>query len=72
MLIILFLGDKSEVLNIEEPDYTKFPSFKDVTHHKGLLEEGDILFIPGKRYFQNIYTKQKTILCAYRVNILKF
>ena len=42
-----FIGDKSEVIDIDTPDLTEFPLFDNVTRYEGLLEEGDVLFIPG-------------------------
>lgn len=43
------LGDKSEVLDIENPDYTRFPKFREVTRLEGQLLPGDVLYIPGKK-----------------------
>jgi len=40
-------GDKSEVLDIDNPDLKKFPLFAKVRHHETVLEPGDILFIPA-------------------------
>ena len=40
-------GDKSEVLDIDNPDPEKFPEFYKATRYEGQLEPGDILFIPG-------------------------
>ncbi len=44
---LLWTGDKSEVLDIDNPDLTKFPEFSKATRHEGILEAGDILYIPG-------------------------
>ncbi|GFY78948.1 tRNA wybutosine-synthesizing protein 5 [Trichonephila inaurata madagascariensis] len=40
-------GDKSEVLDIENPDFNKFPNFKNVTWYECCLLPGDILYIPA-------------------------
>lgn len=49
-----FTGDKSEVLDIGNPDPEKFPKFYAATRYEGELEPGDILFIPGKMLFESI------------------
>ena len=41
-------GDKSEVLDIDNPDLEKYPNFINATRYEGVLQAGDILFIPGK------------------------
>ena len=43
-------GDKSEVLDIDNPDLNKYPEFARATRYEGVLEAGDILFIPGKSW----------------------
>ncbi len=45
---ISFVGDKSEVMDIDNPDLVKYPEFPKATRHEGILEPGDILFIPGQ------------------------
>ncbi|GIY25279.1 tRNA wybutosine-synthesizing protein 5 [Caerostris extrusa] len=40
-------GDKSEVIDIENPDLEKFPKFKNVTRHECHLLSGDVLYIPA-------------------------
>ena len=46
--VISITGDKSEVLDIDNPDLNKFPRFTQATRYEGILQAGDILFIPGK------------------------
>lgn len=46
-------GDKSEILDIDNTDYGKFPKFKNVKRLEVILEEGDIIFIPAL-WFHNI------------------
>lgn len=43
----LCLGDKSSVLDIDDPDLARYPKFADAVRVEGRLEPGDILFIPG-------------------------
>ncbi len=40
-------GDKSEVLDIDNPDFEKYPLFSTVKRYECQLESGDVLFIPG-------------------------
>lgn len=40
-------GDKSQVLDIDNPDLTKFPDFAKAKKYICFLEPGDILFIPA-------------------------
>lgn len=40
-------GDKSEVINIENPDLKKYPLFANATKYECEIKPGDILFIPG-------------------------
>ena len=49
MYSIFFTGDKSEVLDIDNVDETRFPLFKKAHRYEVILEPGDVLFIPGKR-----------------------
>jgi len=46
-------GDKSEIVDIDSPDFTRYPKFKDVEQFEVILEEGDIVFIPAL-WFHNI------------------
>jgi tRNA wybutosine-synthesizing protein 5 len=46
-------GDKSEIVNIEQPDLEKFPLFRKAHSFEGLLEPGDVLFIPAL-WFHNV------------------
>lgn len=55
-LLLFFSGDKSEVLDIENPDLERFPLFAKGTPYKGFLQPGDVLFIPGEfSFFFTIY-----------------
>ncbi|XP_076306272.1 tRNA wybutosine-synthesizing protein 5-like [Tachypleus tridentatus] len=40
-------GDKSEVLDVENPDLEKYPEFIKATKYTCTLDSGDILFIPA-------------------------
>uniref|UniRef100_A0A0A9X1Z1 tRNA wybutosine-synthesizing protein 5 n=1 Tax=Lygus hesperus TaxID=30085 RepID=A0A0A9X1Z1_LYGHE len=40
-------GDKSQVLDIDNPDTTAFPEFSKATRYETLLSPGDVLFIPA-------------------------
>ncbi|XP_060909926.1 tRNA wybutosine-synthesizing protein 5 isoform X1 [Labrus mixtus] len=40
-------GDKSEVLDIDSPDLTRFPEFVKAKRYECVLEPGDVLFIPA-------------------------
>ena len=46
-------GDKSEVLDIDNPDLNKFPKFQKATPYICTLEPGDVLFIPAM-WFHNV------------------
>ncbi|XP_046584131.1 tRNA wybutosine-synthesizing protein 5-like [Haliotis rubra] len=46
-------GDKSEVIDIDNPDLERFPKFPDAERHEGFLDPGDILFIPAL-WFHNV------------------
>ena len=46
-----FSGDKSEVLDIDNPDLKRYPEFVKAMRYECELEPGDILFIPGKDAF---------------------
>lgn len=53
VLNLYLKGDKSEVLNIDDPDLNKYPNFKNVKWHECVLQPGDILFIPAL-WFHNM------------------
>ena len=40
-------GDKSQVIDIDEPNYDTYPLFAHVTRYECELVAGDCLFIPG-------------------------
>jgi tRNA wybutosine-synthesizing protein 5 len=44
---IYMKGDKSQVLDIDNPDLEKYPLFANVTRYECELVKGDALFIPG-------------------------
>lgn len=46
-------GDKSAVLDIVNPDTTKYPLFSRAVAHECVLQPGDILFMPAL-WFHNI------------------
>ncbi|XP_070545756.1 tRNA wybutosine-synthesizing protein 5-like [Ptychodera flava] len=46
-------GDKSEVLDIDNPDFKKYPKFANVTWYECVLKPGDVLFIPAL-WFHNV------------------
>jgi len=52
-LNLYLVGDKSQVMNIDDPDFGEFPKFKDVERYECLLEPGDVLFIPAL-WFHNV------------------
>uniref|UniRef100_A0A8C4WT87 tRNA-yW synthesizing protein 5 n=1 Tax=Eptatretus burgeri TaxID=7764 RepID=A0A8C4WT87_EPTBU len=41
-------GDKSEILDIDFPDLTRFPEFPRATRYECNLQPGDTLYIPGE------------------------
>ncbi|EDV21066.1 uncharacterized protein TRIADDRAFT_30960 [Trichoplax adhaerens] len=45
-------GDKSAIVDIDNPDLQKYPKFASVTRYECVLEPGDILFIPAM-WFHN-------------------
>lgn len=53
-------GDKSKVLDIDNPDLSRFPNFANATRYECLLEEGDILFIPAL-WFHNVISLEFSI-----------
>ena len=42
-------GDKSEIIDIDNPDYQKYPLYSKARKYECQLTPGDILFIPGKK-----------------------
>ena len=46
-------GDKSEVLDIDNPDLNKYPNFAKAKRYECYLEPGDMLFIPAL-WFHNV------------------
>ena len=46
-------GDKSRVLDINNPDLSLYPRFASVTHYECCLEPGEVLFIPAL-WFHNV------------------
>jgi len=46
-------GDKSLVIDIDDPDLTQFPRFSNATRHECFMEPGDVLFIPAL-WFHNV------------------
>ncbi|XP_013388936.1 tRNA wybutosine-synthesizing protein 5 [Lingula anatina] len=57
-------GDKSEVLDVDNPDSEKFPEFVKARRYCCLLEPGDTLFIPAM-WFHNV----KSLDFAISVNV---
>lgn len=53
-------GDKSEIVDIDNPDYERYPNFKSVRKFECILEEGDVIFIPGL-WFHNITALEYSI-----------
>ncbi|KFM79069.1 tRNA wybutosine-synthesizing protein 5, partial [Stegodyphus mimosarum] len=53
VLSLYLKGDKSEVLNIDNPDLNKFPKFQDAVRHECSLLPGDVLYIPAL-WFHNM------------------
>ncbi|KAK7506779.1 hypothetical protein BaRGS_00002254 [Batillaria attramentaria] len=49
-------GDKSSVLDIDNPDLSKYPRFAHAVRMEGRLEPGDILFIPAL-WFHNVISE---------------
>ena len=46
-------GDKSEILDIDNPDLQKYPKFEKAVAYECLLEPGEVLFIPAL-WFHNV------------------
>ncbi len=53
-------GDKSEVVDIDNPDLTKYPKFKNAVKHECYLEPGDSLFIPAL-WFHNVIAQEFSV-----------
>lgn len=53
-------GDKSMILNVEDPDLEKFPLFAMAHQHHCTLNPGDILFIPAM-WFHNVVAEDFSI-----------
>jgi tRNA wybutosine-synthesizing protein 5 len=43
-------GDKSEVLEVDNPDYEKYPLFRHAKRYECNLLAGDCIFIPGSSF----------------------
>lgn len=52
---MVFLGDKSEVLDIDSPDLQLYPDFVKACRYECILEPGDLLFIPGALFLNQAY-----------------
>lgn len=50
-------GDKSEVLDIDNPDLSRYPKFAEATPYECFMEPGDVLFIPAM-WFHNVMSLQ--------------
>ena len=50
-------GDKSEVLDIDNPDLSKYPKFIEAVPYECFMEPGDVLFIPAL-WFHNVTSLQ--------------
>eukprot|EP00112_Aurelia_sp_Birch-Aquarium-sp1_P004584 Seg152.6 transcript_id=Seg152.6/GoldUCD/mRNA.D3Y31 product="tRNA wybutosine-synthesizing protein 5" protein_id=Seg152.6/GoldUCD/D3Y31 len=46
-------GDKSQVVDIDNPDYDKYPKFKNATKYECILNPGDAIYIPAL-WFHNV------------------
>jgi len=53
---LYLVGDKSRVVNIDNPDLQEFPLFSLAKQYKAHLQPGDILFIPAL-WFHNMLAK---------------
>ena len=80
VLLKTLLGDKSEVLDIDNPDLERFPDFQKAVPYETILHPGDVLFIPGRVYSSVVlicFTKlhvRGTVqqLCKYMINLCSF
>jgi tRNA wybutosine-synthesizing protein 4 len=57
-------GTSSLVLNVDEPDLVQFPKFAKAVALEGILEEGEVLFIPAM-WFHNV----RTLTPCYGLNV---
>lgn len=57
------LGDKSEVLDIDNPDLERFPDFQKAVPYEVILHPGDVLFIPGKGFSSVLLHLKKKLNC---------
>ena len=55
-------GDKSEVLDIDNPDLSRFPKFTKVIPYECFMEPGDVLFIPAM-WFHNVISLEVSGSC---------
>eukprot|EP00794_Sanderia_malayensis_P017226 gene17226-18947_t len=53
-------GDKSEIMDIDNPDFNKYPKFKNVVKQECILEQGDALFIPAL-WFHNVIPQEFSV-----------
>ena len=59
-------GDKSEVLDIDNPDLSKYPKFAEATPFECFMEPGDVLFIPAM-WFHNVISLQVRVVGDLKV-----
>lgn len=52
-LYLYLSGDKSAVLDIDQPDTDKYPLFQRALRYECILQPGDVLFIPAL-WFHNV------------------
>nr|CAB3267408.1 tRNA wybutosine-synthesizing protein 5-like [Phallusia mammillata] len=52
-LFLYLKGDKSEIVDIDNPDLNKYPLFAKATKFQCILQPGDVLFIPAL-WFHNV------------------
>ena len=53
-------GDKSEVIDVDNPDLNEFPLFANTTRYEADLFVGDVIFIPAL-WFHNVITQSFSI-----------
>ncbi|XP_030065847.1 tRNA wybutosine-synthesizing protein 5 isoform X1 [Microcaecilia unicolor] len=51
---LYLMGDKSEVLDVDNPDLNKYPLFPKARRYECCLEAGDVLFIPALWFHNTI------------------
>lgn len=59
-LYLYLNGDKSEVLDIENPDLAKYPLFAHAMQYHCELKPGDVLFIPAL-WFHNVVSRDFSV-----------